>query len=120
MAENYNKVIENLVVIAGELYRFKGIFAKAISKLEIDEQTKYASQYAWFEKKVKKALAEAGLRLVNLEGQLYDPGMAVTPLNIDEFEPNDKLFIEQIIEPIIMSDNAVYKTGTVILGRVKQ
>ena len=38
---------------------------------------------------------------------------------IDEFEPDDKLFVEQIIEPIIMSENAVYKTGTVILGRVK-
>ena len=66
-----------------------------------------------------KALDESGLHLVNVEGQIYDPGMAVTPLNIDEFEPDDKLFVEQIIEPIIMSENAVYKTGTVILGRVK-
>ena len=116
---NEEKLRENLVTIASELFRFEKVFKKAIGKLEIEDQDKYVSQFAWFEKKVTKALDESGLHLVNVEGQIYDPGMAVTPLNIDEFEPDDKLFVEQIIEPIIMSKNAVYKTGTVILGRVK-
>lgn len=116
---NEEKLKENLVTIASELFRFEKVFKKAIGKLEIEDQNKYVSQFAWFAKKVTKALDEAGFHLVNIEGQIYDPGMAVTPLNIDEFEPDDKLFVEQIIEPIIMSENAVYKTGTVILGRVK-
>ena len=116
---NEEKLRENLVTIASELFRFEKVFKKAIGKLEIEDQNKYVSQFAWFAKKVTKALDESGLHLVNVEGQIYDPGMAATPLNIDEFEPDDKLFVEQIIEPIIMSENAVYKTGTVILGRVK-
>lgn len=116
---NEEKLKENLVSIASELFRFERVFKKAIGKLELDDQNKYASQFAWFEKRVTKALDDAGLHLVNIEGQVYDPGMAVIPLNMDEFEPDDKLFVEQIIEPIIMSENAVYKTGTVILGRVK-
>lgn len=113
------KLKENLVAIATELFRFEKTFKKAISKLEIDDHNKYASQFAWFEKRVTKALDDSGLHLVNIEGQLYDPGMAVTPLNIDEFETDDKLYVEQMIEPIIMSENAVIKTGTVILGRIK-
>lgn len=116
---NEEKLKENLVTIASELFRFEKVFKKAIEKLEIEDQNKYVSQFAWFAKKVTKALDGSGLHLVNIEGQIYDPGMAVTPLNIDEFEPEDKLFVEQIIEPIIMSENAVYKTGTVILGRIK-
>ena len=111
---------DNLISIASELYRFKGVFAKAISKLDIEEQNKYSSQFSWFSKKVIKALDEAGLKIVNVDGQLYDPGMAVTPLNIEDFETDDILYVEQTMEPIIMQENAVVKTGTVILGRVQK
>ena len=111
---------DNLISIASELYRFKGVFAKAISKLDIDEQNKYSSQFQWFSKKVTKALDDSGIRVVTLDGQLYDPGMAVTPLNIEDFEADDILYVAQTMEPIIMQDNAVIKTGTVILGRAEK
>ena len=51
---------------------------------------------------------------------MYDPGMAVTPLNIDEFDVQDQLFVLQTIEPIVMQDGIVRKSGTVLLGSVKQ
>ena len=111
---------DNLISIASELYRFKSVFAKAISKLDIDEQNKYSSQFQWFSKKVTKALDDSGIRVVTLDGQLYDPGMAVTPLNIEDFEADDILYVAQTMEPIIMQDNAVIKTGTVILGRAEK
>lgn len=120
MEQDYSKLQNSLISIASELFRFQKVFEKAISKLDIDERNKYVSQYAWFSKKVNKALEEADLKLLNLEGQLYDPGMAVTPLNIDEFEAEDRLFVQQTIEPIIMQDDKVFKTGTVILGRIEK
>ena len=84
------------------------MFAKAISKLDIDEQNKYSSQFQWFSKKVAKALDDAGIRVVTLDGQLYDPGMAVTPLNIEDFEADDILYVAQTMEPIIMQDAPNY------------
>lgn len=121
MAEHdYEQLQGSLVSIASELFRFQRVFEKAVSKLEIDERSKYMSQYAWFSKKVYKALDETNLKLLNVEGQLYDPGMAVTPLNIDDFETDDQLYVLQTIEPIIMQDDRVYKTGTVILGRIEK
>ena len=120
MEQDYNQLKESLITIASELYRFQRVFEKAISKLEMDEQNKYSSQYAWFSKKVMRALENAGLNIVNVEGQAYDPGMAVTPLNIDDFAPTDQLNVVQMIEPIVMQDNTVYKTGTAILGRIEK
>lgn len=112
-------VLQNSIAnISSELCRFKNVFEKAISKLDFEEQSKYMSQFAWFSKKVTKAVEEAGLRIVSLEGQAYDPGMAVTPLNIDDFEVEDELKIVQMIEPIIMQEDTVLKTGTVLLGRI--
>ena len=116
--ENIDRIKNSVIEIAVEHYRFKNTFMKAISKLDFEEQSKYMSQFAWFSKKVTKAVEEAGLRIVSLEGQAYDPGMAVTPLNIDDFEVEDELKIVQMIEPIIMQEDTVLKTGTVLLGRI--
>lgn len=121
MAEqDYEHLQSAIGSIASELFRLQRVFEKAVSKLDVDERNKYKSQFAWFLKKVNKALVEADLKLLNIEGQLYDPGMAVTPLNIDDFETEDQLYVLQTIEPIIMKDDRVYKTGTVILGRIEK
>ena len=116
--QNYSKMLESLISIASELFRFKQVFGKAISKLDLDEQNKYNSQFTWFSKKVLKALDDADLRIVDVAGQLYDAGMAVTPLNIEDFETDDVLYVVQMMEPIIMNGDNVVKTGTVILGRI--
>ncbi len=120
MEQKYAKLQQSVVSIASELFRFQRVFEKAVSKIEIDDRGKYMSQFAWFSKKVLKAIEDADLKVINPEGQLYDPGMAVTPINIDDFETEDKLFVSQTIEPIIINDDKVIKTGTVILGRVER
>lgn len=120
MNEEYEKLKNNLVSIASELFRFQRVFVKVIGKLGVDEQVKYSSQYAWFSKKVLKALDDAGLRVISVDGQTYDPGMAVTPLNLDDFEVDDVLIVEQTMEPIIMEGDSIIKTGTVLLGRKTQ
>lgn len=115
------EILQNsLLTVALEFFRFQHVFEKVVSKLDMDDQGKYLSQYSWFTKKVNKALEEADFKLLNLEKQQYFPGMAVTPLNIDVFETDDKLYILQTIEPVIMRDDKVFKTGTVILGRIEK
>lgn len=99
--ENIDRLKNSVIEIAVEHYRFKNTFIKAISKLDFEEQSKYMSQFAWFSKKVTKAVEDAGLRIISLEGQAYDPGMAVTPLNIDDFEIEDELKIVQMIELLL-------------------
>ena len=37
-----------------------------------------------------------------------------------DFEAEDRLYVEQMIEPIIMDDEKVLKTGTAILGRIEE
>jgi hypothetical protein len=44
--------------------------------------------------------------------------MAATPLNIEEFDANDALMVDQMIEPIIMGKEGLIKTGTVTLRKV--
>ena len=116
-----NELLTNSIIeISNEAFRFRRVFMRAVSKLGSDDQNKYTSQFSWFSKKVDKAVENAGLKIIDLTGQLFDPGMAVTPLNIEDFDAEDQLYVEQMMEPIIMKDDKIRKTGTVMLGRIEE
>jgi len=88
--------------------------------LDAGESGRYISQLRYYLKSVESSLETAGLKLVNLEGQVYDPGMAATALNLGDFSPDDQLVVDQMLEPIIMGSEGLLKTGTVMLRRVER
>jgi hypothetical protein len=107
-----------VVSMAVEFWRFGRAFDRLLLKLDAGEQNRYKSQFRWFIKKVEEALEQADLRIVNVEGHSFDPGMAATPLNIEEFDAKDNLMVDQMLEPIIMGKEGLVKTGTVTLKKV--
>lgn len=109
---------DSVISMAVESWRFGRVFDRLLTKIDAGEQSRYKSQFRWFIKKVDEALENAELRIVNVEGQPFDPGMAATPLNIDEFDSKDILIVDQMLEPIIMGTEGLVKTGTVTLRKV--
>lgn len=108
-----------VISMAVESWRFGRVFDRLLTKLDAGEQNRYKSQFRWFLKKVEEALEKAEMRIVNVEGHPFDPGMAATPLNIEEFDANDILMVDQMLEPIIMGKEGLVKTGTVMLRKVE-
>jgi hypothetical protein len=107
-----------VISMAVESWRFGRVFDRLLTKLDAGEQNRYKSQFRWFLKKVEAALEQANLRIVNVEGHPFDPGMAATPLNIEEFGTDDALMVDQMLEPIIMGEEGLIRTGTVTLRKV--
>jgi hypothetical protein len=96
------------------------LFEKVLTTLDAGAQGRYRGQLRWFQRKLEESLTEAGLRIANIEGLPFDPGMAATPLNIEEFASGDSLFVDQMLEPIIMGPDGVLRTGTVTLRKVER
>ena len=111
-------ILTALVEIIIESYRLEKAFKRLVNKIDFSEHTRYTNQIAWFDKKILEATEGVGLRIIDLEGKIFDEGMPVTPLNIDEFGIDDTLVIEHMLEPTIVFDDKIYRTGTAILGRV--
>lgn len=109
---------ESLLTIAMEAWRFGKVFERVLMKLDAGERTRYARQLRWFIKKVEESLAQSELRIVNIEGHPFDPGMAAKPVNIEDFNADDSLVVDQMLEPIIMGKEGLLKTGTVTLRKV--
>lgn len=109
-----------LIDVSIEGWRFARIFGRLISKLDAGEAPRYANQARYFLKKIDDGLEGFGLRIVSLEGQAYDTGMAVSALNIADFGPDDVLFVEQMVEPVVMGPDGLVRGGTAMLAKVNQ
>ena len=109
-----------LIEMAVESWRFSRVFLRLISKLDAGEGTRYVNQLRYFQKRIEESLDQVGLKLVNVEGQYFDPGVAATALNVADFSPDDRLIINQIIEPIIMGNEGLKRQGTVMVGKVEK
>lgn len=115
-----NELLErSLIDIASESWRFSRLFGKVVSKLDAGESNRYVNQLRYFQRKVEDSLDTSGLKLVNVEGQPYDAGIAASALNLGDFGPDDLLLVDQMIEPIIMGPNGLRKQGTVMLRKVE-
>ena len=106
-----------IISMAIETWRFRRIFDRLLTKLDPNDQKRYQTQMRWFEKKLEEFLAQFGWQIVDVEGHPFDPGMAATPLNIEDFDEEDSLMVDQMLEPIIMGKDELVKTGTVVLKK---
>lgn len=112
------QLIKPLVDIAVESWRFGKLFDRLLLTLDAGQQSRYKGQYRWFQKQLERSLEEAGMKVVNVEGHAFDPGIAATPINIEEFGADDALMVDQMLEPIIMGPQGIVRAGTVILRKV--
>jgi hypothetical protein len=106
-----------LLDLAIESWRFQKLFARALEKLDAGEAVRFANQHRYFVRRIDESLQAVGLRLVSLDGQPFDAGMAAKALNLDEFAPGDVLVVEQMIEPVVMNEAGLVRQGTVLLRK---
>ena len=111
--------LDTVIALSVEAWKFIRLFQRAVGKLEMSEQSRFLSQARFFQKRVDAVLEQNSIRLESLEGQLFEPGLAATPLNADEFpDSSDRLVVAQMIEPVVIGPNGVIRTGTFLLGVV--
>ena len=110
---------DTIINLATESWRLAKAFELAIIQLNVDKPRRYTSRIEWFIKKAEESLERTGLRIVNLEGHPYDPGMAAAPVNLEEFDVDDPLEVSLMVEPIIMDGTVLVKRGKISLRRVK-
>lgn len=116
-SDHINQLEHSLINMAVESWRFSRLFARVVNKLDAGEADRYVNQLRYFQKRVEESLDATGLKLINVEGQLFDPGMAASALNIGDFGPDDHLLVDQMVEPIIMGPEGLKKQGTVMLRK---
>lgn len=106
-----------IVGLCTDSWRFSRVYLRVLSKLDAVEQKKYQGQFHYYLKQIDDRLQSLGLKIVNLEGQQFDPGFPVNILNINDFCSEEHIIIDQMLEPVIMGPAGVLKMGTCLVKR---
>lgn len=112
------RIDDLLAGVAGHAWRLSRLARRAIEKLAPQDGARLNNQLRFTDRKLFEELEGVGIRIVDVEGQVFDPGMPVTALNADDFSPSDSLAIDQMIEPIVVGNSGVLKYGVVMLGKI--
>jgi len=112
-----SRTMTSLVDLAIEAWRFQKLFGKALAKLDPTDAARFTNQHRFFLRKIDQNLENAGIRFVNLEGQIYEDGSAATALNIGDFANGEVVMVDQMIEPIVMKHDGLLRAGTVLLRK---
>ena len=118
MQQNNHQPPEDIALsLAVESWRFSQVMQKAIHELPESRQGRYNSRLEWYIKKLKDTLEALSCHIEDYAERKFEAGMPLTVLNLDEFQEDDEIIIEAMIEPaIIGNDGTVIKTGTA-MGR---
>ena len=106
--------------IAAESRRFERALNKALGRMDAMDAERFSRQYDYFATRVDRAMAAAGLRVVDLIGQPYSVGLPLQAMNLEEFDEDEPLIVSQMIEPVIMLDGRVLRTGKAMLSRAER
>jgi len=118
--EKARKTEDQLIDLAVEGWRFSRVVTRALTNMDAGEGERHASRLRYFAKRIETTLADAGFRLVSVEGQRFEPGIAATPINAGDFGSGAVLVVDQMIEPIVMQvDGELRRQGTVLLREAK-
>lgn len=103
------------IELAIEQYRFIHSLTEIAGTLDPETREKMLRQIRWQEKNTGRILDRAGMKEISPKGQLYDPGLPVTALNIRKGSDGTDLEIVGVLEPAIIRGNEIVHRGVVIL-----
>lgn len=106
-----------LVSLVLESYRLSTLLTTVLAQLDLVEQKKYGSRFAFILQRMQGILEDAQLRIVPLEDSEFDEGMAVSAVNLSDFEAGDVLIVDKVVEPLIMGTSGVVHPGVISVKR---
>ena len=116
------KIRDSILDLLCETYRYSSLMFK-MTKFAVEIQPSNGKRVNGAFNRINKKILEIqdtlGVEIITLSG-LYQPELPVTPLNIDDFEVDDKLVIDEMIEPVIKEQGSskVLRMGKVMLKKI--
>lgn len=97
---------------------------------KLDSLIKFAEE-VWKDKKRRKSksklkreaqkfINEIGIEMYDIEGDSFDPGLAVEVIDYKNRKDSEETVIEKVLSPIILFDGEVVQRGQVIVAGPKK
>jgi len=121
MSQQYDEqiAVKDVVEVSVLLWRLARLTERVASRLDPNEQVRFLGQVRFILSQNEDRLAAKGLSLVSIEGHPFEPGMAAEARNLEEFDPDEPLVVDQVLEPVVVGPHGLVREGVVLLRREK-
>ncbi|MDR2526580.1 MAG: hypothetical protein LBC92_01760 [Rickettsiales bacterium] len=100
-----------------ETWKLNSLFDSLLGEISEEKRNRYKNKWLWFRKQFEEFCNANGFDLIDKTNEVYDHRLPVVAINIADFQNDDNLVIEQMIEPIIMSNGKIENSGKAVLRR---
>ena len=114
--KNFESIID-LIIESWRLNRFTKNLAEKINDNKI--QKKSVNQITRFEKHFNATLETLNLKVLDFTGQIFETGLPILPINLEDFNADDILIVEMMFEPTIKKGDTaeIIKKGAAVLKK---
>ncbi|WP_311044045.1 hypothetical protein [Rhizobium sp. NZLR5] len=91
-------------------------YAKTIDLVPDADKNRLTSQIKYSEIQLHALAAEAGLKIISLDGEPFGPGSPAMAENLEDFPSEDGLVVERTLSPAIVRNMQVIQAGRVLLA----
>ena len=106
-----------MVALAVDLWRFNSGLGSVLQRLDANEQSRLLSRVRYFERRLEWSLAEVGLRVERPTGERFSAGLPVEALNLADFGADDELYVDTVVEPVVLGADGLVRAGTVLVRK---
>lgn len=75
------------------------------------------AQLNYSQTRVEAALGELGVRLLTHEGSVFSAEIPAEPVNVEDFDSEDGLVVQETLEPTVVHDGRIISRGLIVLAR---
>ena len=104
-----------LLLVATEWWKASRRLLRLTAEAAPGRMERERAQLTYASRRIGAALAAADLRMVEHDGQPYSPALPAEPVNPEDFDTDEGLFVADTIEPTILRAGRILLRGKVVL-----
>ena len=98
-----------------EYWKLLRSYERTASELPEGKAEKVQAQIRYSTQRLDQILADANIRLVCFDGELFSPELPVSAVNAEDLEGCEHPTVERTLEPTLLQGGSVLHTGKVLL-----
>lgn len=106
---------EALAALAIENWKLLAALSRNAADMPEEKRPRLEAQLRYSRGQLDRILSDSDLRLVTFEGEEFSAELPVSPVNAEDLSGSEVTFVDQTIEPTILSAGSVIRMGRVLL-----
>lgn len=108
--------LHTIAELCVEYWKLMNVARKTTHQLSETDGRRLAAQVNFSQKQLERLTAALRLRLVELTGEDFHAGVSASADNGEDFDDDEALVVTRTLEPIVVCDMRVVRTGRVLVG----